>query len=119
LHLWATKIVVPSASSVGSRISFDYFGLYSTILAFFASIYVSFISIYLTLLSFVQMIDRSSGGGLLFDWCVVASCGVEPEEQCTEQPVGTIAAAKGKEKWRWWWIARIRPSGLAIFCFHS
>jgi hypothetical protein len=34
---------------------------------------------------------------LFFDWCVVASCGVEPEEQCTEQSVGTIAAA-AKEK---------------------
>jgi hypothetical protein len=47
LHLWATKIVVPSASSIGARISFDYFGLYSTILAFFCC-YICIIYIYLS-----------------------------------------------------------------------
>jgi hypothetical protein len=50
----------------------------------------------------------------LFDWCVVAGCGAEPEELCTEQSVSIYSSSrKGKEKWSWWCIARIRSAYAA------
>jgi hypothetical protein len=111
---------VPSASSIGTRISFDYFGLYSTILVFFAAIYVSFVSIYLTLSVVLCVGDGQMIPRKLVIWLVHGS-----QLRCwTGGSVhGAVRAynssSKGKEKWSWWWIARIRPSGLAIFCFHS